>query len=158
MSKWIDVKDRLPDTGDTVIIRIQTQLFEKTGQELFTKTEICAGQYIFSEWLVCEQDFITSFKRYTESGILSMISKITHWMPIPELDESESEPTSEPKYITLHLLGDCTEIITRADKICSIRPAYDKSGSVIECDNGRAFNVRESYEDVQKMIGAYKND
>lgn len=79
-------------------------------------------------------------------------------MPIPDVDEPESEPTPEPKYITLHLLGDCTEIITRADKICSIRPAYDKSGSVIECDNGRAFNVRESYEDVQKMIGAYKND
>lgn len=162
MSKWIDVNDRLPDTGDTVIIRIQTQLFEKTGQELFTKTEICAGQYIFSEWCVCEQDFITSFKWYAESGILSLISKITHWMPIPELDESELETTPETKYIIVHVLPEGQELTIDVKKICTICPASEHSqsgaGCIIEFVTGRMVYMRESYEEVQKMIGAYKND
>lgn len=34
----------------------------------------------------------------------------------------------------------------------------NNTGCAIECEGGRTFCVKESYENVQKMIGVYQND
>lgn len=34
----------------------------------------------------------------------------------------------------------------------------NNTGCAIECEGGRTFGVKESYENVQKMIGVYQND
>lgn len=152
MEKWINVNDRLPNTGDTVLVRIQIKLFEGTDKELYAKTEIYTGKYLYSKWRICEQNFLAPFEQHTEAGTLLMTKNVTHWVPIPDLDESESEPTPKLKYIIVHFLPKDQEIMLDVDKICFIYPSTGNAGCTIECVNGRAFSVRESYNEVQSMI------
>lgn len=152
MPKWIDVKDRLPDTTDTVIVRMKIDLLDNDHKLLATKPEIYVGKYTSHGWIFCHPNHSSGWKQYDDSHTLLMKKEVTHWMPIPDLDESESEPTPELKYIIVHFLPKDQEIMLDVDKICFIYPSTGNVGCTIECVNGRAFSVRESYSEVQSMI------
>lgn len=152
MPKWIDVKDRLPDTTDTVIVRMKIDLLDNDQKLLATMPEIYVGKYTSHGWIFCHPDHSSGWKQYDDSHTLLMKKEITHWMPIPDLDESESEPTPEFKYIIVHFLPKDQEIMLDVDKICFIYPSTGNAGCTIECVNGGAFSVRESYNEVQSMI------
>ena len=152
MPKWIDVKDRLPDTTDTVIVRMKIDLLDNDQKLLATKPEIYAGKYTSHGWIFCHPDHSSGCKQYDDSHTLLMKKEVTHWMPIPDVDDPESEPTPELKYIIVHFLPKDQEIMLDVDKICFIYPSTGNAGCTIECVNGRAFSVRESYNEVQSMI------
>ena len=152
MPKWIDVKDRLPDTTDTVIVRMKIDLLDNDQKLLATKPEIYAGKYTSHGWIFCHPDHSSGCKQYDDSHTLLMKKEVTHWMPIPDVDDPESEPTPELKHIIVHFLPKDQEIMLDVDKICFIYPSTGNAGCTIECVNGRAFSVRESYNEVQSMI------
>lgn len=162
MQKWIDVKDRLPDTIDTVIVRMKIDLLDNDHKLLATKPEIYAGKYVSNKWIFCHPNHSSGWKQYDDSHILLMKKEVTHWMPIPDMDESELETTPETKYIIVHVLPEGQELTIDVKKICTICPASEHlqsgAGCIIEFVTGRMVYMRESYEEVQKMIGAYKND
>ena len=152
MPKWIDVKDRLPDTTDTVIVRMKIDLLDNDHKLLATKPEIYVGKYTSHGWIFCHPNHSSGWKQYDDSHTLLMKKEVTHWMPIPDVDESKSEPTPELKYIIVHFLPKDQEIMLYVDKICFIYPSTGNAGCTIECVSGSAFSVRESYNEVQSMI------
>lgn len=78
-------------------------------------------------------------------------------MPIPDMDEPDLNPTSEFKHIIVHFLSG-QELTLNVNKISAICSMVNNTGCAIECEGGRTFCVKESYENVQKMIGVYQND
>lgn len=158
MPKWIDVKDRLPDTTDTVIVRMKIDLLDNDHKLLATKPEIYVGKYTSHGWIFCHPDHSSGWKQYDDSHTLLMKKEVTHWMPIPDVDDPDLKPTSEFKHIIVHFLSG-QELTLNVNKISAIYSTVNNTGCAIECEGGgRTFCVKESYENVQKMIGAYKND
>ena len=78
-------------------------------------------------------------------------------MPIPDVDEPDFKPTSEFKHIIAHFPKG-GELTLNVNKICAVYQTVNNTGCAIECEGGRTFCVKESYENVQKMIGVYQND
>ena len=78
-------------------------------------------------------------------------------MPIPDVDEPDFKPTSEFKHIIAHF-PKRGELTLNVNKICAVYQTVNNTGCAIECEGGRTFCVKESYENVQKMIGVYQND
>lgn len=74
MSKWISVKDRLPEIETSVLIYVSKEKEMHTAQFCNWEKEICdnwhvsAGKYIYDP-LVFERE------------------EVTHWMPLPEPPE-----------------------------------------------------------------------
>ena len=102
MPKWIDVKDRLPDTTDTVIVRMKIDLLDNDQKLLATMPEIYVGKYTSHGWIFCHPDHSSGWKQYDDSHTLLMKKEVTHWMPIPDVDEPDLKPTSEFKHIIAH--------------------------------------------------------
>lgn len=157
MPKWIDVKDRLPDTTDTVIVRMKIDLLDNDQKLLATMPEIYVGKYTSHGWIFCHPDHSSGWKQYDDSHTLLMKKEVTHWMPIPDVDEPDLKPTSEFKHIIAHF-STGGELTLNVNKICAVYLTVNNTGCAIECEGGRTFCVKESYGDIQKMIGAYKND
>ena len=157
MPKWIDVKDRLPDTTNTVIVRMKIDLLDNDQKLLATKPEIYVGKYTYHGWIFCHPDHSSGWKQYDDSHTLLMKKEVTHWMPIPDVDEPDLKPTSEFKHIIAHFPKG-GELTLNVNKICAVYPTVNNTGCAIECEGGRTFCVKESYENVQKMIGVYQND
>lgn len=157
MLKWIDVKDRLPDTIDTVIVRMKIDLLDNDQKLLATMPEIYVGKYTSHGWIFCHPDHSSGWKQYDDSHTLLMKKEVTHWMPIPDVDEPDLKPTSEFKHIIAHFPTG-GEITLNVNKIYAIYSTVNNTGCAIECEGGRTFCVKESYGNVQKMIGVYQND
>lgn len=71
--------------------------------------------------------------------------------------ESMNEPKRTNKYVIAHF-PKRGELTLNVNKICAVYPTVNNTGCAIECEGGRTFCVKESYENVQKMIGVYQND
>lgn len=71
--------------------------------------------------------------------------------------ESMNEPKRTNKYVIAHFPKG-GELTLNVNKICAVYPTVNNTGCAIECEGGRTFCVKESYENVQKMIGVYQND
>ena len=67
MPKWIDVKDRLPDTTDTVIVRMKIDLLDNDQKLLATMPEIYVGKYTSHGWIFCHPDHTSGWKQYDDS-------------------------------------------------------------------------------------------
>ena len=77
MSDWISVKDRMPESGSTVLV-LRNDRYLYNGSEfrnLIIQTAICCNDDYKSKI------FVSDNKYY--------LPHVTHWMPLPQPPESE---------------------------------------------------------------------
>lgn len=80
---------------------------------------------------------------------------------IAALEKDPVESMNEPKRTNKDVIAHFPkggELTLNVNKICAVYPTVNNTGCAIECEGGRTFCVKESYENVQKMIGVYQND
>lgn len=75
-SKWISVKERLPDDLETVLWRHDLKIRDK-NPNVFNSIKYMAGYYMKDINSVRLDDF-------NEYGSFFPIEEFTHWMPLPE--------------------------------------------------------------------------
>ena len=78
LTKWISVKDRLPEEGDSYIVAGKMRL-QGEPWEYFTDVAASHGCYIDGFW--------DTFNDWVEGNE----THITHWMPMPEPPKEEED-------------------------------------------------------------------
>ena len=79
MSDWISVKDRLPESGSTVLV-LWDDKYLYNGNEIHNRriqTAICCNENVDTKCFVADDTY------YTE------VINVTHWMPLPEPPKGE---------------------------------------------------------------------
>lgn len=77
--KWISVKDRMPKSGDTVLV-LWDDRYLYNGNEIHNRriqTAICCNEDFDTKCFVADDTY------YTE------VINVTHWMPLPQPPEKE---------------------------------------------------------------------
>lgn len=87
--EWINVKDRLPDEEQDVLILIRE--IEFYGKHLDRR---CIHRWVHTGWRV-DGEWATTYcfgHKYVDDEIKERCEiKVTHWMPLPELPKNENE-------------------------------------------------------------------
>lgn len=90
MGEWISVKDRLPEEHDSIFAKRYEEGSQLRG--MFRKT---SDEVIVSGVFEDGGRFVTTKKTHDgawyQTGIIPMT--ITHWMPLPEPSEEDSDET-----------------------------------------------------------------
>lgn len=87
MSEWIDVKDRLPENGQSVKIRIQNDNTKKNSSRkaIFYSKESFFKEDTFCNNKCCSFCTRNSFRTYCKiKDNQSETFTLTYWMPLPQ--------------------------------------------------------------------------